>query len=146
MTLDEWEDVISTNLRGPFLSIRAVLPTMMAQKSGSIVALSSIAATHAGRGHANYAASKGGINSLVRSLAVEVARKKIRVNAVAPGVILTDMTKRIRNLATDEIRAHIPLRRFGEPREVARAVRFLASDEASYITGEVLHVAGGLGL
>jgi 3-oxoacyl-[acyl-carrier protein] reductase len=146
MTLEQWETVIQTNLLGVFLCIRAVLPHMMAKRSGSIIAISSIAAERGGRGHVNYAAAKGGINALTRSLAVELAPRGIRVNAVAPGVILTDMSKRIRNLATDEILAQIPLRRFGEPIDVARAVRFLASEEASYITGEVLHVSGGMGL
>jgi 3-oxoacyl-[acyl-carrier protein] reductase len=118
----------------------------MGQKKGSIVALSSIAAIRGGRGHANYAASKGGIDAMVRSLAVELAPKKIRVNAVSPGIIVTDMTRRIRSLAEDEILASVPLRRYGEPEEVARAVRFLASSEASYITGEVLQVTGGYGV
>ena len=146
MSLDDWETVIATNLRGPFLCIREALPTMMASKSGSIVVLSSIAADHGSRGHCNYSAAKGGVNSLVRSLAVELAPKRIRINAVSPGVILTDMTKRIRNMAGEEVVSQIPLGRFGEPAEVARAVRFLASSEASYITGEILHVTGGLGL
>jgi 3-oxoacyl-[acyl-carrier protein] reductase len=146
MTLDEWETVLQTNLRGPFLCIRAVLPQMLAQKRGSIVALSSIAADRGGRGHCNYAAAKGGVNAMVRSLAVELAPKRIRVNAVSPGIIRTDMTKRIRSLAEDEILPKIPLARYGEPEEVARAVRFLASNEASYITGEVLQVTGGFGL
>jgi 3-oxoacyl-[acyl-carrier protein] reductase len=146
MSLDDWETVIATNLRGPFLCIREALPTMMASKSGSIVVLSSIAADHGSRGHCSYSAAKGGVNSLVRSLAVELAPKRIRINAVSPGVILTDMTKRIRNMAGEEVVSQIPLGRFGEPAEVARAVRFLASSEASYITGEILHVTGGLGL
>jgi len=146
MSLDDWETVIATNLRGPFLCIREALPTMMARKSGSIVVLSSIAADHGSRGHCNYSAAKGGVNALVRSLAVELAPKRIRINAVSPGVILTDMTKRIRNMAGEEVVSQIPLGRFGEPAEVARAVRFLASSEASYITGEILHVTGGLGL
>lgn len=146
MSLTDWETVIETNLRGPFLCIREVVPLMMSQKSGSIVLLSSIAADRGGRGHANYAAAKGGINAMVRSLAVELAPKKIRVNAVSPGVIVTDMTKRIRDVAEDEILRQIPLKRYGQSEEVARAVRFLASNEASYITGEILHVTGGLGL
>lgn len=146
MTLDQWERVIQTNLRGPFLCIREVIPQMMARKSGSIVSISSIAADHAGRGHVNYVAAKGGINAMTRSLAVELAPRGIRVNAVAPGVIMTEMSKRVRDLAGPEILAQIPLHRFGEPGDVARAVRFLVSDEASYITGEVLHVTGGLGL
>jgi 3-oxoacyl-[acyl-carrier protein] reductase len=146
MTRENWEAVIATNLLGPFLCIREVLPTMMASKSGSIVVMSSVAADHGSRGHCNYSAAKGGVNAMVRSLAVELAPKRIRVNAVSPGIIPTDMTRRIRDLAGDDIVAQIPLRRFGEPVEVARAVRFLASSEASYITGEILHVTGGFGL
>jgi 3-oxoacyl-[acyl-carrier protein] reductase len=146
MTLEEWETVVQTTLRGTFLSIRSVLPQMMAQKSGSIICISSIAAERGGRGHINYAAAKGGINAVTKSLAVELAPKRIRVNAVAPGIIVTDMTRRIRDFAERELIEQIPLRRFGDPSDVARAVCFLASDEASYITGEVLHVTGGFGL
>jgi len=146
MTLDQWDAVIQTNLRGPFLCIREVLPFMMRQQGGSIVCLSSIAADRAGRGHGNYVAAKGGLNAMVRSLAVELAPKAVRVNAVSPGVILTEMSERVRTLAGDEILGQIPLKRFGEPADVARAVCFLASDEASYITGQILHVTGGYGL
>jgi Dehydrogenases with different specificities (related to short-chain alcohol dehydrogenases) len=146
MSLDAWETVIHINLRGPFLCIREVLPFMMSQKYGNIICLSSIAAIRAGRGHANYVAAKGGLNAMVRSLAVELAPKGIRVNAVAPGVILTDMTSRVRNLAGDSILEQIPLKRFGVPLDVAKAVCFLASEDASYITGEVLQVTGGFGL
>lgn len=146
MTLDQWETVIQTNLRGPFLCIREVLPLMMRQRGGNIVCVSSIAADRGGRGHVNYVAAKGGVNSLVRSLAVELARKHIRVNAVSPGIVATDMSQRIRDLADQDIITQIPLRRYGKPEEVARAVCFLASDEASYITGEILRVTGGFGL
>lgn len=146
LSLADWEAVIQTNLRGAFLCMREVLPHMMPRKRGSIVGVSSVAADLGGRGHVNYAASKGGLNAMIRSLAVELAPKKIRVNGVAPGVIVTDMTRRIRDLAGEAIVKSIPLRRFGEPEDVARAVRFLASPEAAYITGEVLHVTGGLGL
>lgn len=145
MTLADWQAVIDVNLKGVFLSIREVLPHMMAQRSGSIVMLSSIAAERGGRGHANYVASKGGVNAMMLSLAVELAPRNIRVNAVAPGVILTEMTSRIRTFADEEIKRQIPLKRFGEAREVARAVCFLASADASYVTGEILHVTGGLG-
>jgi 3-oxoacyl-[acyl-carrier protein] reductase len=146
MTLDQWEKVVQTTLRGTFLCIRAVVRDMMAERRGSIVCLSSIAAERGGRGHANYAAAKGGVNALTRSLAVELAPKGIRVNAVAPGMVVTDMSQRVREHAEAEVMAQIPLLRFGEPEDVARAVRFLASDEASYITGEILHVTGGFGV
>jgi 3-oxoacyl-[acyl-carrier protein] reductase len=146
MTLDEWEEVTQTHMRGTFLCIREAVRPMMSRKRGSIINISSVAAERGSRGHCNYAAAKGGINALTRALAVELAPKKIRVNAVSPGVILTGMTKRIRDLASEEILKNIPLRRYGEPDEVARAVRFLASQEASYITGAVLPVTGGLGL
>jgi 3-oxoacyl-[acyl-carrier protein] reductase len=119
---------------------------MMRAKSGSIVCLSSIAAEKAGRGHANYVASKGGVNAMVRSLAVELAPKRIRVNAVAPGVIVTNMSERVRDAAGEDILGDIPLMRFGVPEDVAAAVSYLASDEAAYVTGEILHVTGGFGL
>jgi len=146
MTLQQWEDVIQINLRGAFLCIREVIPGMILQKSGSIVFISSIAADRGGRGHVNYVASKGGLNAMVPSLAVEVAPKGIRVNAVSPGVIITKISQRVRDLAEDEILMQIPLKRFGMPEEVARAACFLASSEASYITGEILHVTGGFGI
>jgi 3-oxoacyl-[acyl-carrier protein] reductase len=116
----------------------------MRRRSGSVVCLSSVAAQMAGRGHANYVAAKGGLNAMVRSLAVELAPRGVRVNAVAPGVIVTRMSARIRDLAGEQILGSIPLRRYGEPEEVARAVCFLASDEASYVTGAILNLSGGL--
>jgi 3-oxoacyl-[acyl-carrier protein] reductase len=146
MKADDWDTVMQTNVRGVFLSIREALPQMMSQRAGSIVALSSIAADRGGRGHANYVASKGAINAMVKSLAVELAPRGIRVNAVAPGIIVTEMTGRIRTFAEPQIQAQIPLKRLGKPEEVARAVRFLASPDASYITGEILHVTGGFGV
>ena len=146
MSVQDWDAVIATNLRGPFLCVRECLPEMMRQKSGVFVLLSSVAAVRGGRGHCNYAASKGGINALVRSLAIELAPKRIRVNAVAPGVIETEMSERVREAAAEEILAKIPLRRYGTAQEVACAVRFLASPDAAYITGEVLHVTGGMEL
>lgn len=146
MKVEEWDDVMRTNVRGVFLTIREVLPQMMSQRSGSIVALSSVAADRGGRGHANYVASKGAINAMIKSLAIELAPRNIRVNAVAPGVIETEMTERVRTFGEAEIKAQIPLKRYGKPEDVARAVRFLASPDASYITGEVLHVTGGFGV
>jgi 3-oxoacyl-[acyl-carrier protein] reductase len=146
MKVEEWDDVMQTNVRGVFLTIREALPQMMSQRAGSIILLSSIAAERGGRGHANYVASKGVINAMVKSLAVELAPRGIRVNAVAPGIIVTEMTDRIRTFAEPEIQAQIPLKRFGTPEDVARAVRFMASPDASYITGEILHVTGGFGV
>jgi 3-oxoacyl-[acyl-carrier protein] reductase len=146
MSVEDWDCVQNTNLRGAFLCIREVIPSMMRRRSGSIVAVSSVAATMAGRGHANYAASKAGLEAMVKSLAVELAPRSLRVNAVSPGIILTDMTDRIRAFEEDNLLKMIPLKRFGLAAEVAKAVRFLGSSEASYVTGAVLSVAGGLGL
>jgi 3-oxoacyl-[acyl-carrier protein] reductase len=146
MTVKQWDAVLDVNLRGAFLCIRESLPFLMRKQSSSVVCLSSIAADRAGRGHANYVAAKGGLNAMVRSLALELAPKGVRVNAVSPGVIATSMSERVRRLAGDEILDGIPLKRYGEPADVAKAVCFLASDDASYVTGEILQVTGGYGL
>jgi len=146
MSVEDWDCVQNTNLRGVFLCIREVMPAMMRRRSGAIVAISSVAATLAGRGHANYAASKAGLEALVKSLAIELAPRSLRINAVSPGIILTDMSSRIRAFEEENLQKMIPLKRFGLSEEVARAVRFLGSSDASYITGAVLSVAGGLGL
>jgi 3-oxoacyl-[acyl-carrier protein] reductase len=146
MKVDEWDDVMRTNVRGVFLPIREALPRMMSQRSGSIVLLSSVAADRGGRGHANYVASKGAINAMTKSLAIELAPRGIRVNAVAPGIIETEMTHRIRTFGEAEISGQIPLKRYGKPEDVARAVRFLASPDASYITGQIVGVTGGFGV
>jgi 3-oxoacyl-[acyl-carrier protein] reductase len=119
---------------------------MMSQRAGSIVNLSSIAAEFGARGQVNYAASKGGIDGLTRCLAKELSARKIRVNSVAPGMIETDMSEVVRNLIGEDIKKVIPLRRVGQPEEIARVVTFLASDEASYLTGQVIRVDGGLSL
>ncbi len=146
MTDQQWRDVLDTNLCGTFNYCRAVSQPMMMQRSGSIVNLSSTAAEFASRGQVNYAASKGGINGLTRALAKELAARKVRVNAVAPGMIETDMSQVVRGIAGDQIKSVIPMKRIGKPEEIATVVAFLASDEASYLTGQVLRVDGGLSL
>jgi len=146
MVAEQWRDVIETNLFGTYNYCRAVAQQMMYQRSGSIVNLSSTAAEFASRGQVNYAASKGGIDGLTRAMAKEFAQRKVRVNAVAPGLIETDMSKAVRGLVGDRLKEIIPLKRIGTPAEVAGVVAFLASDDAAYITGQVLRVDGGLSL
>jgi len=146
MTRQQWQDVIETNLGGTYNYCHAVTQPMMMQRRGSIVNLSSTAAEFAARGQVNYAASKGGIDGLTRALAKELAPRKVRVNAVAPGMIETDMSQVVRGVAGDQIKGIIPLKRIGKPEEVAHAVAFLAGDEAAYVTGQVLRVDGGLSL
>ena len=146
MTQDQWRNVIETNLGGTFNYCHAVTQPMMMMRRGSIVNLSSTAAEFAARGQVNYAASKGGINGLTRSLAKELAPRNVRVNAVAPGMIETDMSQVVRGIAGDQIKKTIPLKRIGSPEEVAAVVAFLASDDAAYLTGQVLRVDGGLSL
>jgi 3-oxoacyl-[acyl-carrier protein] reductase len=140
---DDIHSVLDTNIGGAFNVTRAVVPHMISKRAGRIINLSSVAADKGGRGQANYAASKGAINAFTRAMAVELASRKISVNCVAPGVIETEMSQQVRDLAGDEVKARILLRRYGQPEDVAHAVWFLASRFADYITGEVLHVDGG---
>jgi 3-oxoacyl-[acyl-carrier protein] reductase len=135
--------VLDTNVGGVFNVTRAVVPHMIIQRAGKIINLSSVSAEKGGRGQTNYAASKGAINAFTRALAVELAPRRITVNAVAPGVIETEMSQDVRDLAGEAIVQKILLRRFGQPQDVACAVWFLASAYANYVTGEVLHVDGG---
>ena len=140
---DQWADVLETNATGSFKVCRAVAKPMLMRRSGSIVLLSSVAGQKAGRGHVNYAASKGAVEAMTRAMANELARKKIRVNAVAPGVIVTEMSERVREAASDQILSEILLKRFGDPDEVAAVICFLASDDAAYVNGQVISVDGG---
>lgn len=141
-----WNDVIQTNLTSVYNYCHAVIRPMMSARKGRIINMSSVASEFGNAGQVNYAASKGGIEGLTRCLATEVARRGITVNAVAPGFIETDMTTAVRNAASDKIKDAIPCRRFGKPEDIAAAVLFLATDDASYITGQVLKVDGGLTL
>lgn len=146
MSVEQWQDVIDTNLTGVFNFCHAAMRPMMSARYGRIINMSSVAAYMANPGQANYAASKGGIVGFTRCLATEIARRGVTVNAVAPGFIETDMTEDVRNAAGDQIKKQIPARRLGLPEDIANAVLFLASEESSYITGQVLTVDGGLTL
>jgi 3-oxoacyl-[acyl-carrier protein] reductase len=146
MDPETWDNVLQTNLGGTFNFCRAVAYPMMKQRHGRIINISSIAADHVNPGQSNYAASKGAINSLTRALAVELASRNVTVNAVAPGFIETEMTEAVRNKAGDIIKKLIPMRRLGQPDDIARVVVFLAGPESAYITGQVLTVDGGLSL
>ncbi len=140
----DFDDVIATNLRGTWNVCRAASRPMLRARSGRIINLSSVVASMGNPGQSNYAASKGGIEALTRSLARELGSRGITVNAVAPGFIETDMTANMADRARQAMLERIPLGELGTVEDVARAVRFLASDDAGYITGQVIHVNGGL--
>jgi 3-oxoacyl-[acyl-carrier protein] reductase len=146
MSDEDWETVIDTNLRGSFNTCRAVARKMLRRRAGSIVNLSSVVGVHGNPGQANYAASKAGIIGLTKALARELGSRGVRVNAIAPGYISTELTDVLPEEARSLILKNTPLGRLGEPEDVARAVRFLCSDEAAFITGDVLLVDGGLGM
>ena len=146
MTDDDWRSVLETNLSSVFYTCRAVSRGMMKRRGGSIVNLSSIVGLHGNWGQSNYAASKGGIVAFTKSLAQELGSRGVRANVVAPGYVNTQLTAAIPEEAQQRMLGLTPLGRFGEPEDVARAVRFLCSDDASFITGEILVVGGGLGM
>jgi 3-oxoacyl-[acyl-carrier protein] reductase len=146
MSDDDWRVVIETNLSSVFYTCRAVCRPMMKERAGSIVNISSIVGVHGNWGQTNYAASKAGIIGFTKSLARELGSRNIRANVVAPGYVKTQLTDVLPEEATGAMLQNTPLGRLGEPADVAGAVRFLCSDEASFITGEVLLVDGGLGM
>ena len=146
MKPEDWDAVIATNLTAAFACCRAVLRAMVKQRSGRIVNIGSVVGQTGNPGQANYAASKAGLVGFTRSLALEVASRGITANVVAPGMIETDMTAALDERARDALCSRIPMRRLGTPDDVAGAVCFLVSDEASYITGQVLSVNGGMSL
>jgi 3-oxoacyl-[acyl-carrier protein] reductase len=144
MKRDDWDAVLATNLTAAFALTQAALKPMIRQRAGRIICISSVVGQSGNPGQANYAASKAGLIGFAKAVALEVASRGITVNVVAPGMIETDMTRAIADSAREEWAAKIPLRRLGTPDEIAAAVCFLASDEASYITGHVLAVNGGM--
>ncbi len=146
MNLSDMQAVLNTNVIGVMLFCRAALKLMLPARQGCIINISSISATKPNRGQCNYAASKGAVEALTRALAVEVAKKNIRVNCVAPGVIKTDMADEILSQYEQQLKLRMLAKKLGNPEDIARAVMFLAQEENHYMSGEILHVNGGLTL
>ena len=143
---DDWRAVVDTNLGGAFFTCRAVARPMLKRRAGAIVTMSSVVGVHGNAGQTNYAASKAGLIGLTKALAKELGGRGIRVNAIAPGYISTELTDALPDAARDAILGQTPLGRLGDPADVARAVRFLVSDAVAFVTGDVLAVDGGLGI
>jgi 3-oxoacyl-[acyl-carrier protein] reductase len=141
---DDWDDVINTNLKSVYKLSQAVIKTMMKERYGRIINISSVVGHMGNAGQTNYAATKAGITGFTKSLAQEVGSRGITVNCVAPGFIDTDMTKELSEEQREGLLTHIPLSKLGQPSDIAHAVAFLASDRSSYITGETIHVNGGM--
>lgn len=144
MTEEQWDLVINVNLKSAFNLIHAVTPIMMKQRSGSIINMASVVGVSGNAGQANYSASKAGMIGLAKSIAKELGSRGIRANSIAPGFIITDMTHALSEEVRKEWEAQIPMRRGGTPEDVANAATFLASDLSSYVTGQTIHVCGGM--
>lgn len=144
MKEQEWDDVININLKGVFLCTKAVTRQMMKQRSGRIINISSIVGVSGNAGQANYVAAKSGVIGLTKTSARELAPRGITVNAIAPGFISTDMTDELPEDIREGMLSQIPLSRFGEPKDIAKTVSFVASDAAAYMTGQTLHIDGGM--
>ena len=144
MSEQQWDMVINVNLKSAFNCIHAVTPIMMKQKNGSIINMASVVGVSGNAGQANYSASKAGLIGLAKSIAKELGSRGIRANAIAPGFIITDMTAQLSQEVRDEWAQKIPLRRGGTPEDVANAALFLASDLSGYVSGQTIHVCGGM--
>jgi len=144
MKEDEWDDVINTNLKGVFLATKAVTRQMMKQRQGRIINIASIVGVSGNPGQANYVAAKAGMIGFTKTTAKELAARNITVNAIAPGFIATDMTDKLPDEVKGEMLKQIPLARFGETKDIAKMAVFLASDDSGYITGQTIHVNGGM--
>lgn len=144
MTEDQWDAVLTVNLKSAFNFMHAIAPVMMKQRSGSIISMSSVVGIGGNAGQANYAASKAGLIGLTKSMAKEIGPRGVRVNAIAPGFIITEMTAKLSEEVRAEWAKSIPLRRGGTPEDVANVATFLASDLSTYVTGQVIHVCGGM--
>tara|TARA_B100001250_G_scaffold104645_1_gene88269 strand:+ start:960 stop:1691 length:732 start_codon:yes stop_codon:yes gene_type:complete len=144
MKLEQWQEVINTNLSSNFAIIKSILPNMIKNKKGKIVGISSVVALSGNPGQSNYVSSKSGMIGFYKSIAHEVASRNININVVSPGFILSPMTEKLNELQRNKILDNIPMKKFGEPDDVANLVYFLTTNEASYITGQNFHVNGGM--